>query len=245
MKKMNNQNIYVYNLYHQYTKKYEDNFRASGYSFSSTWKMRKTLIDHMVQLIDRNKLDILDIGCNNGLTGRTLCNSLNDKNIETNIDGIDFVEEATLIARNNFNYRETFVADITDKDLVDGLLGMRKYQAVISCEVFHYIHPKDYDNLFATVYSHLISNGYFIFLLPNVKSIYHLINKFLYRKFNDYYKYEYDLPLVNSLLQKNNFDIVSICGIDLLTKLKMNLKNYNNSIKSLFSPEFAILSIKK
>ena len=77
----------------------------------------------MVPLFDGSKLDILDIGCNNGLTGRTLCNSLNQRNIETNIDGIDFVEEATVIAKNKFNYRSTFVADITDKQLVDSMLG--------------------------------------------------------------------------------------------------------------------------
>jgi 2-polyprenyl-3-methyl-5-hydroxy-6-metoxy-1,4-benzoquinol methylase len=240
-------------MYHQYARKYKDNFKASGYSFSSAWKMRKSLIDHMVQLIDGHKLDILDIGCNNGLTGHTLCNLLNKKGIETNIDGIDFVEEAILIAKSNFNYRDTFVADITDKDLVDSLLGMRKYQAVICCEVFHYLHPKDYDNFFTTIYSRLIPDGYFILVLPNVKSIYHNVKKIYYlfnnflssRRFKYYFRYKYDLPLVHSYLQENNFDIVSICGVDLLTNLKMNLKNYNNRIKRLFSTEYAILSMKK
>ena len=245
MTKIGKENIEVYNLYHQYTKKYADDFKASGYSFASSWKMRKSLIDHMASLFDGAKLDILDIGCNNGLTGRELCNSLNQRNIETDIDGIDFVEEATLIAKNNFGYRSTFVADITDRQLVENLLGTREYQAVICCEVFLYISPKDYDTFFTTIYAHLEHKGYFLFVLPNVKSVYHLINKLLsHKRFKYYFKYEYDLPLIHSLLRKYNFDIVSAFGVDLLTNLNMNLGTYNNRIKSLFSTEFAILAKK-
>lgn len=245
MTKVSKQNIEVYNLYHQYTKKYEDDFKASGYSFSSSWKMRKSLIEHMAHLFDGSKLDILDIGCNNGLTGRELCNSLNQRNIETNIDGIDFIEEATIIAKNNFGYRSTFVADITNRQHVDSLLDKKEYQAVICCEVFLYIHPKDYNNFFTTIYSHLTHGGYFLFVLPNVKGLFHLLNKvYSQKRFEYFFKYDYDLPLVHSLLQKNNFDIVSISGAELLTGLKINLGNYKNIIKNLLATEFAILSKK-
>ncbi len=72
MNKINKQNIDAYDIYQQCTEKYKDSFKASGYCFSSQWKMRKSLIDHLVQLIDGQKLDILDIGCNNGVTGLTL-----------------------------------------------------------------------------------------------------------------------------------------------------------------------------
>jgi predicted TPR repeat methyltransferase len=245
MKKINKQNAEVYNLYQKYTKEFQGNFKASGYSFSSSWKLRRTLIEHMAQLFNGPNLDILDIGCNNGLTGWELCNSLNQRDIETEIDGIDFVEEATLIAKKDFNYDSTFVADITDKQLVDSLLGTRQYQVVFCCEVFLLLHPKDYDNFFATVYSHLRSDGYFLFVFPNIKSIYHLINKVSSpEKFKYYFKYDYDLPLVNSLLQRNGFNVIATEGIDFMTNFKISLKNYSNKFKRLFSTEIAILAKK-
>jgi 2-polyprenyl-3-methyl-5-hydroxy-6-metoxy-1,4-benzoquinol methylase len=252
MKKINKQNIDAYDIYHQCTKQYKEDFKASGYWFSSQWKRRTALISHLVQLIDLSKLDILDIGCNNGLTGHTLCELLNRRHIENNIDGIDFVEEATLIAKKDFSYRDTFVADITDNDLVDNLLGTRKYEAVMCCEVFHYLHPEDYNSFLTTVYSHLLPHGYFILIFPNVKSIYQYVKKIYYllsnyqppRKFEYYFKYKYDLPLVQSLLQENNFDIVSMFGVELLTNLMMKFNKSNNSVKKFISSEYAILSKK-
>jgi 2-polyprenyl-3-methyl-5-hydroxy-6-metoxy-1,4-benzoquinol methylase len=207
----------------------------------------------MVQSIDRRKLDILDIGCNNGLTGRTLCESLSEKEIETNIDGIDFVEEATRIAKDRFNYRDVFVADITNKNLVSRLLGERKYQAVICCEVFHYLHPNDYDSLLTTVSSYLMPDGYFILVLPNVRSVYHIVKKthhllthFLSsRSFSRYFKYTYDLELIRSILDKNGFDIASIYGVDLVTNINMDLKKSDTAIKRLFSAEYAFLAVNK
>lgn len=244
MKKINKHNTEVYDLYQKYTEEFQSDFKASGYSFLSSWKLRKYLIDHMSRLFDGSKLDILDIGCNNGLTGHELCNSLNRRNIETNIDGIDFVEKATLIAKNNFSYRSTFVADITDKQLVESLLGTREYQVALCCEVFLYLHPNDYNNFFTTIYSYLTPGGYLFFVIPNIRSIYHLISKAVSpEKFKFYFKYDYDLPLVHLLMQKYNFDIISVCGAELLTNLKINLQNYSK-IKSLFSTEIAILAKK-
>lgn len=245
MKNISKQNLEIYDLYHQYAEKYKGDFKASGYSFSSSWGIRKSLINYMVSFIDGSELDILDIGCNNGLTGRELCNSLNKKDISTNIDGVDFIDDATRIAKNDLGYRSTFVADVTDRQMLDGLLGDRQYQIVMCCEVFLYIHPKDYENFFKAIHSRLASGGRFLFVLPNIRSVYHLINKMISpTKFRYFFRYDYDLPLVHSLLGKYGFNIISSCGAEFFTDYKINLRNGNSRLKSFFSMELAILSEK-
>lgn len=244
MQPINDYNKGTYADYQKFTEKYKSNFRASGYRSEIFWKLRRSLVEHMARFIDYRPLEILDVGCNNGLTGRHFCNVLNQRNIETSIDGLDFVESATQIAQSVFHYRSTFVVDVTNKEMVDSILKGKQYPVALCCEVFHYINPDNYKGFFSAIHDHLENNGQFLFVVPNVKSIYHLTNKLIAPKaFKQVFKYDYDVPHLCRLFHTYGFNITKIFGADLLTNSKIDLSTYNR-IKNLLCFEIAILANK-
>lgn len=243
MRTVSKQNKHTFDSYTDFTSKYKKDFRAGGHSFLA-WKMRKSLLNHMVRFLDGPKLDILDIGCNNGLMGREFCTMLQRQDIETVIDGIDFIESAAAIAHELNKYRSAFVADITDHKQVHDNLGERRYHLILCCEVFLYISPNDYDKFFNTILYYLSPGGYLLFVIPNVKSFLHQINRTVMpQKFENNYKYDYNLSTVRSLIEKFGFSINASYGCELFTNLKFNLGE-PTVMKNLLSFENALLAKK-
>ena len=123
--------------------------------------------------------------------------------------GIDFTEQATRIAQTTYGYRHTFAADCTDEQAVHACLNGRTYPAVFCCEVFHYVHPQDYQSFFRLIHAALQPAGHFLFMFPNLGSLYHkTFRKIALPSWSDNFKYQYQLPAVIGLLNTAGFDVV-------------------------------------
>mgnify|MGYP001800554504 FL=1 len=129
-------------------------------SFASKREMETIALEKLLLPYLPKEAHILDIGCANGRTVKTL----KMKGYQTT--GIDISEELLRIARLNVPESKFILGDIRELEL------QPIYDAVISCDVFcHILNFEELTTVFRKVYAAMHDNGIFGFITPLVDEV--------------------------------------------------------------------------
>lgn len=204
------------NCYNTYFEKNFSNF--SGFKTDNK-------IKQIIKLAGQNK-NILDIGCSTGYLAHFL------KKQNNNVSGIDFLNKAVAIAREN--EIDAYVCDIENEQL-----PFRKgsFDLVVFSEVIE--HLIDPDIALKKIYQVLKKNGLLIVSTPNIAYIQYRLellfgklpdfcefrNKFFERHYNFQHKTFFTKKVLEKTLLDNNFKIKKWSSHD----------GYKNKIEKIFN----------
>lgn len=127
------------------------NIKWDGEKYTKSFAFVHRYGNSLIDMIDGEKLSVLDLGCGNGALTKELCNKGYDA------VGMDASSELLDIARRNYPELTFIYGDAvsfeTDK----------KYDVVFSNAVFHWIDKEKQPYMLSNVYKALKSGGQFIF----------------------------------------------------------------------------------
>lgn len=207
------------NLKIYYNNYFNNNF--SNFSgFRSDDKIKK-----IIKLAGQNKR-ILDIGCSTGYLAHFL------KNNGNNVSGIDFLDKAVLIAKQN--KIDAYVCDIENEKLP---FKDNSFDLVIFSEVIE--HLVDPDIALKKIYQVLKNNGLLIVSTPNIAYIQYRFellfgklpdfcefrNRFFERHYNFQHKSLFTTNVLKKTLLSNNF----------LIKKWSSHNAYKNRVEKIFT----------
>lgn len=186
-----------------------------------------------------NNSCVLDVGCNSGILGKSLI-----ANKKCVVEGMDINKIALNIAKKN-GYKKTYLIDL-DKEKIS---LNKKYDYIIFSDVLE--HLKNPEVLLKSIYKNLKKNGQIIISVPNIAFIYYrlhlLLGNFEYKNAGVMDKTHLKFFTFNSikkLLLKNNYKIIKIQGINIVSKKLFFLKLLDKIFPKLFSLQILIKAKK-